>query len=126
MPEYILYHYDKEGKITATGTIDTDIYKIIPPMSTIVCPPKIGKFEELRFNAEEEKWEVIPNYTDITFIDKNGKLHTIIEPGVSPEEGWQIYEPEDEQIEDFTNNLEQRISDLEKAIADILGGAVDA
>ena len=44
-----------------------------------------------------------------------GNLHTITEVGVLPEEGWKIYEPKKEDV----NNPEI-------AIADILGGIIIA
>ena len=122
MAEYTLYHYDKEGRITATGTIDLDIFKIIPPMSTIIQPPQVGEYEELIFNIKEEKWEIIPNYEGVTFINEEGDLHTITEVGVLPEEGWKIYEKEDVN----NNDIEHRLADLEMAIADILGGVIIA
>lgn len=124
MAEYTLYHYDKEGRITATGTIDLDIFKTIPPMSTIIQPPRVGEYEELIFNIEEEKWEIIPNYEGVTFIDEEGNLHTITEVGVLSEEGWKIYEPKKEDVNN--NAIEQRLAELEMAIADILGGVIIA
>lgn len=51
-------------------------------------------------------------------------MHTITEVGVLPEEGWKIYEPKKEDVNN--NDIEQRLAELEMAIADILGGIIIA
>lgn len=98
-----VYNYDSEGKITATGTMDLDVFKKVPINATIKQPPKepenLNSDESLWFDEANEQWmlEVDPNY-------------------IPPTEGPINNEP----------TPEERIADLEMALADLIGGGTNA
>lgn len=115
-----IYHYNERGEVTATGTIDTSIFKELPPMSTTKPIPATGENEIALFDTEKREWVVYPDYRGKRYIDEEGNIITIEEIGQVPEESWEeyIFEAEEE-----TNGIEQRIIDLENAIAELRGGA---
>jgi len=115
-----IYHYNESGEVTATGTIDTSIFKELPPMSTTKPMPETKENEIALFDLEKREWMVHPDYRGKRYIDEEGNIITIEEIGQVPEESWEeyIFEAEEE-----TNWIEQRIIDLENAIAELRGGA---
>ena len=70
---------------------------------------------------KKREWVVYPDYRGKRYIDEEGNIITIEEIGQVPEESWEeyIFEAEEEE----TNWIEQRIIDLENAIAELRGGA---
>lgn len=95
-----IYNYDKDGYITATGEMDLDIFEVVPINATIKQPPKelenLNPDEILYFDEVNDEWvlEIDENYTE-----------PIIE------------EPPTDYV-----SAEQRIEELEMALADLMGG----
>lgn len=97
-----VYNYDSEGKITATGTMDLDIFKTVPINATIVQPPKqeeeLAPNETLRFNETTNEWVIDVDET---------------------------YEPPVEEEPDLNYVSDtQRIEELEMALADLMAGGM--
>ena len=108
-----IYHYNKEGKITATGQFDKDIFDVVPPNSTLEQPPKDQselENEVLRFDADNEEWNLIADYRNNTYIDSEGKTHTIEELGVEPKDDWELYKEE---------TRKSRLNEVENALTEI-------
>jgi len=65
-----VYNYDSKGRITAKGTMDTEVFEVVPLDATIIQPPKEEKDlepdERLRFDEANDKWilEKDPEYTE--------------------------------------------------------------
>ena len=102
MPNVVkVYNYNSEGKITATGTMDLDVFEVVPIDATIIQPPKeeseLEPNETLRFNETTEEW--------VIEIDHN-------------------YEPPAEPEVSTTTPHSERIDDLELALADIIAGGM--
>jgi hypothetical protein len=115
-----VYNYDSEGKITATGTMDLDVFKTVPVDATIVQPPKQEeelKNEVLRFDEVNEKWDLVADYRGSQYKDSDGNIHEISELGIEPKDTWVKYTPKSQPTEE-----EQRIADLEDALATFIGG----
>lgn len=97
-----VYNYDSEGEITATGIMDLDIFKQVPINATVIQPPKdlkdLEPNETLWFNEDSQEW----------VIDIN---ETYQEPVVEEP----IKDP------DYISK-EQRIEELELALADLIAG----
>lgn len=117
-----VYHYDENGKITATGKLDTGVFDDAPRSSTIKEPPKsldeLKSYEELTFDAEADEWNLEVDARG-TWYDADGNEYTIEETGEEPEDGWTKNDPtaEPEKTEE-----EKRIEDLEESVAEIYGG----
>ena len=94
-----VYNYDSEGNITATGTMDLDIFETVPMDATIVQPPKqeseLAPNETLRFNEIADEW--------VIEIDE-----TYEEPTEDP---------------DYVSDT-QRIEELEMTLADLMAGGM--
>lgn len=88
MSEQRLYHYDENGEMTAQGYIDLDIYKTVPPMSTLKQPPLVEENEIAIFNISEKSWEVEDDYVGEIYYDTEGNKIEISEIGVSPDNSW--------------------------------------
>lgn len=117
-----IYHIDENGKITATGEFDKDKFETIPPKSTIKQPPKQPselQNEVLRFNPDQDSWNLIADYRNTQYKDSDGNIHEITELGVEPKDSWTKYTPEPEPTQE-----EKRIADLEETVATLVGGGV--
>jgi len=97
-----VYNYDSEGKITAIGTMDLDVFEVIPIDATIVQPPKqeseLAPNESLRFNEITNEW--------VINVDES------YEPPAEPQ-------PDPNYVSDT-----QRIEELEMALADLMAGGM--
>ena len=102
MPNVVkVYNYNSEGKITATGTMDLDVFEVVPIDATIIQPPK----EESELEADEL----------LSFDETNDEWILEIDPN---------YEPPAEPEVSTTTPHSERIDDLELALADIIAGGM--
>jgi len=110
-----VYHYDENGKITATGKLDTEVFDEAPYQATIKELPKsldeLKSYEEITFDAEADEWNLEVDARG-TWYDADGNEHEITELGDEPDSGWFSYNPVEREEELQKEQARERALEL--------------